>query len=107
MPKVIQLYTKFFAVFSECIYLVAAQCFFNRQVLVFCWNVVVGCCSSPAGIKYLDATFTQSIKSLGARYFVNKVTVDKQCIRVTLRMLDYVCIPYLFKYCFWCTHNNC
>ena len=106
VTQIIKFNAKFGAIFSKGFYLVARQCFFDRQVLVFGRNIVIGSSSGAFRIENFYTTGAESIKCLRACYFMNKVAVDKESIRVTFCSFYNVAVPDFFKDCFLMnTHN--
>ena len=97
MAQVIKLDAELRAVLAEGFYLEAGERFFDGQVLIFGGYVVIGHRGDPGGIENLDTAFSQSVKSLGARYFVNKMAVDKQSIRIAFTFLDHMRVPDLVE----------
>src|SRR5258706_4827888 len=101
MTEIIQLNTKIFAVFSQRFYLMAREHFFDGEMLIFCWNVMIRSSSSARSIENFYCSLAKAIKCLRACYFMIKMPVNKKSIRITLGTLHHMGIPYLFKNCLW------
>ena len=100
MAEVIELNAKLLAIGTKRFYLVAGEGLFYRKVLIFRWNVMIGCGRSAVNVEHFDAALTKSVESLGACNFVDEMAVDEDCVWIAGHAFNNVSIPDLFKNCF-------
>src|SRR5882724_5677037 len=84
------------------------QRFFDWQMLISCWHIMISSSRSARSIKNFYSSLSQSIKCLRACYLMNKMPVDEKRIRITISTLHHMGIPDFLKNCFRIlAHNNC
>jgi hypothetical protein len=71
----------------------------DREVLVYCGDIMVGACRNLLRTENLDTTLAQARKSLRTCHLVDILTVDIEYARAAVNDADRVRIPNLIEKC--------
>jgi hypothetical protein len=85
---------------------VAGKRFLDGKVLLHGWNVVIWRRRCAGRIEDADPAIPDTGERLRTGYFVNKMTVDVQHIRVSVTLFNDMGIPDFVEQCFGLTHGS-
>src|SRR5690606_7485595 len=100
MAEVVKRNAELVAILRERFNLMPRERFIDGKVLIKGRYVMVGGCSSARRIKYGYASLANAGKCLRTRYFMNKMPVDVENIRVAFALFHDVCVPDFVEQCF-------
>ncbi|CAB5046366.1 unannotated protein [freshwater metagenome] len=88
------------------LYLLCGNGICDWQMDISSWHVVVFCSNGEVGTAQWATSQTQTIKSLRACYFMNKVKVDVEQVCVAGGTVHDMLVPYFLREGHWIRHRG-